>query len=186
MITGSFHCAQREGYEFTNFIMDGFYGTFITAIPIAIITTLNILIVRQLFLTRNRRALFSTESKMRIESTVIILIVSTASVLLNFPYFIVWCMNFGRQFGDFLHPGNLTGGERLRGWVFITKTIFYFNYSFNFFLYSLSGGVFRKHLYQLCCKRQPRPRDTYQFAALNDGASRDLHTSGYVTSSTNV
>ena len=157
-------CAQREGYEFANFILDGIYGTIITAVPIATITFLNILIVRQLYRTRKRRALLSAETVMKIESTVIILVVSTAFVLLNLPYFIVWCINFHRHL--MTHPGNPTSSERIRAWLYITKTVFYFNYSFNFFLYSLSGGVFRKHLSGLFGSKCGTPQNVYRFAAI--------------------
>jgi len=43
-------------------------------------------------------------------------------------------------------PNNPTASDRHRGWVYITRTIFFGNYCVNFFIYSLSGACFRRHL----------------------------------------
>jgi len=43
-------------------------------------------------------------------------------------------------------PVNPTEPDRNRGWVYITRTIFFGNYCVNFFIYSLSGAYFRRYL----------------------------------------
>ncbi len=48
-------CAFKEEYEQASFVLDVIYGLLITAIPFAILTTLNVLITRQLLLTRQRQ-----------------------------------------------------------------------------------------------------------------------------------
>ena len=150
-------CSHQEGMEKLSYILDALYASLITVLPFTIITCLNFLIMRRLRLTRQRhlRAKFaSEESTIRLEFTAILMVVSTTFILLNLPYFVMWCYNFEQRLSTTLLLSNPTQGERTRGWLYITKTIFYGNYCVNFFIYSLTGGYFRKQLRALfpdCC-----------------------------------
>jgi len=81
-------------------------------------------------------------------------VVSTTFIVLNVPFFIAWCSNYVRflqrtpvgETSVFQLPEDPTESDRSRGWIDITRTIFFGNYCVNFFIYSLSGAYFRRHL----------------------------------------
>ena len=77
-------CSRREGYELPNFIMDTIYGSLITIVPIVVVTTLNILLGRRLRHARNvamrLQRVCAEESRLRLEFTGILLIVSTTFI----------------------------------------------------------------------------------------------------------
>lgn len=148
-------CAYKPQYERLNFALDAIYGATITAVPFLIICALNLLIIRKFSETRKRhkKAKFlSNECVIKLEFTVILLMVSSSFVVLNLPYFVVWCMKFRQQLLHSLNAGNPTAPERLRGWLYITKTVFFLNYCVNFFLYSLTGPHFRRKVRMLLRK----------------------------------
>jgi len=84
-----------------------------------------------------------------------VVLVSTTFIVLNVPFFVAWCSNYIRflqrtPIGDtrlqLRLPEDLTAPDRTRGWMYITRTIFFGNYCINFFIYSLSGAYFRQYL----------------------------------------
>ena len=152
-------CTRKNGYELLNFSMDAAYGCSITIVPFAIIICLNLLIVRTLRQSQKRQLDLKMkqgdDSGFRMEFTIALLVISSSFILVNLPYFLLWCYNFRENLDKTLSLGNLnlTHSERIRGWLFITKTIFFCNYCMNFFLYSLTGGYFRRQLKDLfSCK----------------------------------
>lgn len=120
--------------------------------------TLNLLICRKLRRTKRRyiRHKFVTEeNRIRLEFTAILLLVSSLFIILNIPYFVAWSHRFLLQLYRLTaHPANVLEMERSRGWVHVTKTVFFCNYCVNFFVYSLSGAYFRRQLRRhvaVCC-----------------------------------
>lgn len=146
-------CAWKKEHENLNFVLDTIYALLITVVPFIIMVVLNILIVRKLLHTRRRhkRAKFlGDESVVKLEFTFILLAVSTCFMILNLPYIIVWCMRFQSELSHLMGPDDPTATAKARGLLYIMKTIFCINYCINFFLYSLTGLHFRKHLKILC------------------------------------
>ena len=154
-------CGAKPQHEKINFVLDSCYGLIITAVPFVIISSLNMLITRNLLNTRRRhkRSKFLTEENfVKLEFTFVLLVVSTEFVALNLPYFIVWSKRSLQMIQNMLNPGVSTQSERMRGLHYITKTIFHLNYSSNFLLYSLTGAHFRAQLKGIMCtRRQRRP-----------------------------
>ena len=85
-----------------------------------------------------------TSCTVKLEFTCLLLVVSTCFIALNLPYFVVWCMRVYNQ----LSAGTAgpASSSHLRGTLYISKTIFSFNYCINFFLYSMTGVNFRRQL----------------------------------------
>ena len=85
-----------------------------------------------------------TSCTVKLEFTCLLLVVSTCFIALNLPYFVVWCMRVYNQ----LSAGTAgpASSAHLRGTLYISKTIFSFNYCINFFLYSMTGVNFRRQL----------------------------------------
>ena len=118
----------------------------------------------KLWITRKRhkQSRFLTEENfVKLEFTFLLLVISTFFVALSLPYFVVWCIfyavNVRSLFFDVVFV--MTSSTRLSGLIRITRTIFYLNYSVNFFLYSLTGAHFRRRLAAvLRPKRTKRPR----------------------------
>ena len=169
-------CTKAKGYEDLNFTLDSIYGVMITAVPFILITLFNIQILRRLVCRTTEHMevrSISTDSKMRLEFTFILLSISTCFVCLNMPYFILWC----KRFSEISTNENSQNGmlnlvltrtsvqqNTNRSGLLITRTIFYLNYSINFFLYSLTGKQYRKYMKQLlCCHGEERLRcSTYR------------------------
>ena len=144
-------CTWRPDFRVTSFVLDAVYGALITVVPFVVILCLNLLICHRLRRTKRRyvrHRLVTVESTIKLEFTAILLVVSSAFIVLNVPYFVAWCYNFDVQIqAAFVRLGTaIAESERSRGWVHITKTIFIFNYCINFFIYSLSGAYFRCQL----------------------------------------
>lgn len=117
---------------------------------------------------RHKQSRFLTEENfVKLEFTFLLLVISTFFVALTIPYFVVWCMYMMRMFRVIFNDVTDTSmtsllpsvSKRVSGIYRITRTIFYLNYSANFFLYSLTGAHFRHHLMAvLRPKRTPRAR----------------------------
>ncbi|KAK7091711.1 hypothetical protein V1264_009359 [Littorina saxatilis] len=136
-----------------SFVLDSVYGLSITIVPFLIISVLNALIIRRLlhrYKRHKRINVITEESIIRMEFTVILLVVSFVFIVLNLPYCFVWCKRFflSRK-GMHEGPGSSDVGvdfDNYEGVLMITRVVFYMNYCVNFFLYSVTGAYFRKEL----------------------------------------
>ena len=173
-------CTWKPEHKQTSFIMDSIYALMITAILFAIICTfkLLVLITRTLLKTRQwhkRNAKFTSEdSIVKLEFTFLLLVVSSCFIALNLPYFAVFCERLKQQIQMAATTGSVMKSERMRGMLYITKTIFSFNYCINFFLYSLTGIHFRRQLKNLLCHKtveQPRTLVTRTAISTQDSTS---------------
>lgn len=155
-------CLPDPQRPMLSFVLDSLYGLSITILPFLIISVLNALIIRKLLhrYRRHRKCnIVTEESIIRMEFTVILLVVSFVFIALNLPYCFVWCKRFLMSRQD-LHqrPGGEEGGggsstgdmghdfDNYEGVLMITRVVFYMNYCVNFFLYSVTGAYFRKEL----------------------------------------
>lgn len=158
--SGKTVCGSNPDFKILSFALDGVFAVSITLIPFLIISILNTLIARKLFL-RNKESkdLFSDDSKIRLEFTVILLAISFFFIAFNLPYSVVWARNY------FCHSysGSTADIENIEYWngiLTITRVIFYMNYCVNFFLYSITGKYFRTALVQMLLCKGTR-RNTY-------------------------
>ena len=94
-------------------------------------------------------------SIVKLEFTCLLLVVSTCFIALNLPYFITWCLTISKRIHVvmFATGSHASSSAHLRGTLYISKTIFSFNYCINFFLYSLTGVNFRRQLRSVFCKK---------------------------------
>ncbi|KAL8586556.1 hypothetical protein ACOMHN_053909 [Nucella lapillus] len=157
-------CLPDPDHRLLSFVLDTVYGLSITLLPFLLISILNALIIRKL-LTRNRRhkkcQVVTEESIIRMEFTVILLVVSFVFIVLNLPYCILWCQRFflaNQDIHQLLRDNDYTGDrfDHYEGALMITRVIFYVNYCVNFFLYSVTGAYFRKELKILVFYRAAR------------------------------
>lgn len=162
---GMLFCSWKPPFRVETFVLDSVYGSTITVIPFVIMLTLNLLICRKLRQTKQRHlrhGILTRESSIRLEFTAILLVVSTAFIVLNVPYFVTWCCNLvsdAHQMSRSIAETQ-TEMDTTRGWKYITKTIFFGNYCVNFFIYSLSGAYFRFQLRrQVPCMASRTSRD---------------------------
>lgn len=147
-------CIPDPARPMLSFVLDSIYGLTITVVPFLVISVLNALIIRKL-LRRYRRhrkcTVVTEESIIRMEFTVILLVVSFVFIVLNLPYCFVWCKRFLMSRED-MHQRPGSGSDlgqdfdNYEGVLMITRVIFYMNYCVNFFLYSVTGAYFRKEL----------------------------------------
>ncbi|KAH3691479.1 probable G-protein coupled receptor B0563.6 [Dreissena polymorpha] len=163
-ISGALICTSDKDHHYLSFILDSIFGVTITFIPFILITVFNVFIIRKLVLRKKRSRkirVATTESIIRLEFTFILLVMSICFVALNLPHFAVWCKRYWkiRQMFNMhlMSPTTLQNHDDhigdLDNTLHVTRTIFYTNYSINFFLYSVTGAYFRKELKHLFCKR---------------------------------
>ena len=97
-----------------------------------------------------------SSSIVKLEFTILLLVVSTCFIALNLPYFITWCLTISKRIHIVMFSSGTraTSSAHLRGTLYISKTIFSFNYCINFFLYSLTGVNFRRQLRTVFCRRE--------------------------------
>ena len=101
-----------------------------------------------------QREKYTREVRLRLEFTMILLSVSTSFICLNLPFFVIWMQHFlisaQQQSNNFIvDKQDYDGVQTKSGLIALAKTIFYFNYCINFFLYALTGRQFRLHLKSL-------------------------------------
>lgn len=150
-------CTSNPEFKLLSFALDGTFAVTITLVPFAIITVLNVLIVRKLFLrNRESRDLFSDDaSTIRLEFTLILLAISFFFVAFNLPFSVVWARNF-LYFSDFNRTRTDMNVDYWKGILLITRTVFYMNYCINFFLYNITGKYFRTALMEMIVCRGTR------------------------------
>lgn len=163
LVSGSRVCSSRPDYKFASFVFDSAYGFLITAVPCILIATFNLLILRKLLRRSVRHRedagrLFSKETRVRMEFTFILLAISSCFVTLNIPYFIVWLKRFlvtarlqKAQDPGLIHMTEYSVQFSYDSQLYITRTLFFFNYAVNFFLYCLTGKQYRQTLRDMCC-----------------------------------
>ena len=184
-------CTFNKKYHYLSYILDMIYGLIITAVPFILISVFNCLIVHRLIMTRRRhkkvRFKCQESSIVKLEFTFILLLISSCFIVLNMPYFIVWCMRILVEARAFYHGESESEGAirlenmfyvssthateynplhliRIKALLYITKTIFSCNYCVNFFLYSLTGAYFRRQLRFLCLRRGTSPQNVLHFS----------------------
>ncbi|XP_041355295.1 thyrotropin-releasing hormone receptor-like [Gigantopelta aegis] len=158
IISGVYHvgptrisrCTFDPDFRFLSFVLDNIFAVFITLVPIVIISVLNTMIIRKLCQRyrvhrRSQRSSVSVDSVIRLEFTIIPLVVSFVFVMLNLPFFCVWIKLFllSETVSTSHVVHNITG---LHDALLVTRVIFYMNYCVNFFLYSITGAYFRREL----------------------------------------
>ncbi|XP_053381725.1 C-C chemokine receptor type 7-like [Mercenaria mercenaria] len=153
-------CTANPEFKLVSFALDGTFAIAITLIPFIIITVLNILIVRKLFLrNRESRDLFSDDSTIRLEFTLILLAISFFFVAFNLPFSVVWARNHLYFNVNQSRSNKTVDVDYWIGIQLITRTVFYMNYCINFFLYSITGKYFRTALFEMItCKGSSRNR----------------------------
>ncbi|XP_052761840.1 P2Y purinoceptor 1-like [Mya arenaria] len=153
-------CTSIPKHIFLSFVLDTIFVTVIFFLPLAIITTLNVLIVRTLYL-RNRHTndLFAENTKIRLEFTIILFAITFFYVTFHMPYFVLWCRL------QVLNGPHLPSVSRDKhfwdywiGLLNIARTVFYLNYCSNFFLYCITGTYFRNELRRLFSLRRQTHR----------------------------
>ncbi|XP_060560059.1 probable G-protein coupled receptor 142 [Ruditapes philippinarum] len=146
---GQVTCTSNSLYSFESFVLDSIFALLITLVPFIIITILNLLIMRTLYLRNHRHSdLFAETTKIRLEFTLILLAISFFFIAFNLPYSAVWFRHFLSS--RFLHSDasdfNHGDIDYWNGVLNVTRTVFYLNYCVNFFLYSITGAYFRNEL----------------------------------------
>ncbi|XP_060555114.1 G-protein coupled estrogen receptor 1-like [Ruditapes philippinarum] len=146
---GQMTCSSNPMYSFESFVLDSIFALLITLVPFIVITILNIMIMRTLYLRNYRhRELFAETTKIRLEFTFILLAISFFFIAFNLPYSAVWFRNFmSSKFKRFdTYNFNYKDIDYWNGVLLVTRTVFYMNYCVNFFLYSITGAYFRNEL----------------------------------------
>ncbi|KAK3087055.1 hypothetical protein FSP39_001080 [Pinctada imbricata] len=162
------YCSARLQYKFVSFVLDCIFVVTITFLPFCIITVLNAMIIRKLFI-RNRKhrecKIITEESIIRLEFTIILIAISFCFIAFNTPYMVIW-------FKLFLSVANnvMVGFVENESMLSFTRTIIYMNYCVNFFLYSVTGAYFRKELRMLFTYKA-KPYQNYHRCSVHNSNS---------------
>lgn len=123
-------------------ILEITYGLSITALPFLLIAFINCLILKKLAWCTGSNRIKKKANRIRLEFTMIILVVSTCFVGLNLPYFVVWSCYRVIQLQNNYFQFDIFSGQ-----LHIAKTLFYSNYCVKFFLYCVTGAYYRRELW---------------------------------------
>ena len=153
-------CTTLKDHQFVSFILDTVYAMSTTIIPFLVITSFNCMIIKQLCIrSRLSRQMESPSGSkvLRLEITLIMLVISSCFVLVTLPYFVTWFSQFlsskyVRGFDNATHKDRVNANH-LRNVRYVTKTIYFLNFSMNFFLYSVTGTHFRQALRGIFCDK---------------------------------
>lgn len=148
-------CSRNPNYLMFSFVLDSIFALSITLIPLLVISIFNCLIIRRLYIRHRRNfrlSVVTTESIVRMEFTIIFLVISFVFVALNIPYFCFWCGRFLTKFHNTKASNDEWDDES--NVVLVARLSFYLNYSINFFLYSITGAYFRKELRMMFAYRK--------------------------------
>lgn len=179
-IRGRTACTANPHHSLLSFILDSCFALLISFFPFIIITTLNVFIVRKVLLRNIRqRDIFTEETKIRLEFTFILFVISFFFVSFNLPYFVIWCRNFLNSHYISTQTDTLVAGDvdYWNGVLLITRTIFYLNYCVNFFLYSMTGASFRRELAAMLHIRKRKKRVFTSRTRLDRQSFNSLRTS---------
>lgn len=156
---------------------------FSIVIPILIIVSLNMFILKKICGRRlqlqNCRHLSPRVQRQGYNTATLLLVISSAFVVLNLPYCVAWFISFIHH----IHPDtDHAAKSRLLAAKYISSVVYNLNYSINFLLYSLCARVFRQELHELLClplrfyhsRRYSRRRSstTRTFLEPNSGGSQ--------------
>jgi len=172
-------CSSMKEYQYEIFIMESIYVVLIFFLPLVIISVLNGLIMRTLFLRNTQTGIASESKRIRLEFTVILFAISICYISSHLPYYIIWSRlqlvtnpkSFVSRNADFW--------DYWKGVLNIVRPLYYLNYCSNFFLYCITGAYFRSELARiLCCRDQRRHRyRTHIRASRMESLTRQSHLS---------
>ncbi|XP_061183057.1 C-C chemokine receptor type 1-like [Saccostrea echinata] len=175
-------CTTEPTYKDVSFVLDCIFVMSIIFLPFVIITVLNTMIIRTLYI-RNKHhrecKVITEESIIRLEFTIILIAISICFIAFNTPYTAIWSKQHllakllkTTNTDDLLkddHDGSeLTWNINV---MFITRTIFYMNYCVNFFLYCLTGAYFRKELRMLFMYKSKSYQNQYHRCSVHNTSS---------------
>ena len=175
-----FICGSKNQHRYASFILDAIFAVATTFVPFVVISSLNFIIIRRLFLRNRTQRLSNTASReqvIRIEFTLILLVISSCFIAVTIPYFVTWtcqflkskCVTLDHIYSPYWYSDYLSGVRN------ITKTIYFLNYSMNFFLYSLTGASFRREL-KFLFNPKLRRRFTLQSSGISRTHSTTCHS----------
>nr|XP_022292111.1 C-C chemokine receptor type 1-like [Crassostrea virginica] len=173
-------CSTDPAHESLSFVLDCIFVFCIIFLPFVIITVLNAIIIRTLYV-RNKHhrhcKVITEESIIRLEFTVILIAISICFIALNTPYTAIWCKQhlLARLVETSDDPLLVANKGPEMTWninvMFITRTIFYMNYCVNFFLYCLTGAYFRKELRMLFMYKSKDYQSQYHRCSVQNTSS---------------
>lgn len=173
-------CTGLPEYVQVNNVLEIIFGLLITLVPYIVIITLNSLILKVLLVrdtVDGHLKVAMRGNRLRLELTLTLLAISSCFLVLNIPYFVVWVVqrSHGFRSDTFSSPQEHTAYvQKTSQHLSITRSIFYINYSINFFLYCLTGTYYRTKMRDLFrCGRQPSAseRDDMNLRSMNTNTS---------------
>lgn len=149
-------CTHLQEYQYENFILESIFVVLIFFLPLVIISVLNTLIMRTLYLRKTRTGIMPESARIRLEFTIILFAISFFYIAFHLPYYIVWCrLQIITNPKSFISKGH-TFWDYWKGMLNIVRPIYCLNYCSNFFLYCITGAYFRAELMRLLCCRDRR------------------------------
>ena len=173
-------CTGLPEYVQVNNVLEIIFGLLITLVPYIVIITLNSLILKVLLMrdpVDGHLKVAMRGNKLRLELTLTLLAISSCFLVLNIPYFVVWVIqrctwiNQDNALSMHYHTAQV---EKSSQHLWITRSIFYINYSINFFLYCLTGTYYRTKMRDLFrCGSQPSAaeREDMNMRSMNTNTS---------------
>jgi len=181
---GVIKCSYNSEFRNIAYILESMFMCLSFALPVVIITLLNVLIIRTLYIRNRVGMAISKTKKSNIELTFILFAISFFYIVFHFPYFVVWI-----RLQTVLNPYITNFDFDFDFWIFwdaimlIVKPIYFINFCSNFFLYCITGSQFRSELRKNMCSLFVAKITRVNNVQNNAGQDRPLVHQGLPTTS---
>jgi len=109
----------------------------------------------------SKNSFFSHKEMMGVQFASFLVLISSGLLLFTWPYYVCWILHWYLTKKDYR-------SELLNSIIDITKSIFYCNYSMNFFLYSLATFYFRSEMKRVFSSRSSQRITSKSIVDINE------------------
>ena len=174
LIKGNFVCRLKSENLHTDFIVVICIYLFYSIIPFSIITALNILIIRRVRSQRAFRIRYqlntSTLGSGSRDTTLVLMMtaICTVFIVTSFPSSLFMIYNYSHRY---VYGETFQSEDWLSRFFFLLEDI---NHCVNFFLYCISGSIFRAALFEMlkCRKRQSHTHQSHEIMTISQNVEQ--------------
>ena len=170
LVWGNYVCRLKSENLHTDFIVVIFVYLFYSIIPFFIITALNILIIRRVRSQRAFRIRYQlntyTRGRRSRDTTLVPMMTAVCIlfIITSFPSSLITIYNYSHRY---IHGTDFHSEDWLTRFFFLLEDI---NHCVNFFLYCITGSVFRTALFEMfkCKNRKSNKQQSHEMITISE------------------
>jgi len=149
---GVIKCSYKLEYRNMTFTLDSIFMCLSFVLPVVLITLLNVLIIRTLYIRNEVGMAFSKARTTPMVFTLILFAISFFYIVFHLPYCVAW-IRLQTVINPFTFHFDLDFWNYWDAIMLIVKPIYFTNYCSNFFLYCITWSQFRSELKTNMCSQ---------------------------------